>query len=89
MNPRYIEYARAHGLSPFRMMLLDRRRFPGGRMVGFMLWMSARWEEWFKAKGYKRSGPTEHLLSDEDYKDFDAGLARRPVTPCTAKCCCE
>lgn len=39
-NPRYIAYAKAHGETPEGRMETDKRRWPGGCMVGFMLWMS-------------------------------------------------
>lgn len=53
-NPRYVLYARSNGKTPSRMLAADKKRWPGGRMAGFLLWSStmilrARVEhpEWF------------------------------------------
>jgi hypothetical protein len=41
-NPRWIEYADAHGKSPQQMLEHDRERYPGGFGAGFLIWMSNR-----------------------------------------------
>lgn len=41
-NPRYVAYARAHGLSPEGMKARDQIEWPGGVMCGFILWNSAQ-----------------------------------------------
>lgn len=39
-NPRYIAYGKANGVdTPEEMLKVDRERWPGGAMVGFMLWL--------------------------------------------------
>ncbi len=38
-NPRYTAYARAHDKSPDEMLSHDKNEWPGGCMVGFMLWI--------------------------------------------------
>lgn len=38
MNPRYVEYCRAHGKTPDEMLAFDTKRWPGGKMCGFILW---------------------------------------------------
>lgn len=76
MNPRYLAYARAHGLTPDAMALLDEARYPGGRMAGFQVWMSERWADWRLARG--RGHDT--ILSDADHADFDAWLADRSAS---------
>ena len=40
-NPRYVEYARAHGATPEEMEVRDR-----GRNTEFIIWIMARWREW-------------------------------------------
>jgi hypothetical protein len=44
-NPRYVVYARAHGLTPEAMRDHDREAWPGGRAAGFILWFSRMREE--------------------------------------------
>jgi len=68
-NPRYVEYARAHDVTPVQMRALDQAHWPGGRNAGFILWMNERWNEFCKKHGLKRhaSGPGE----TNDYLDQD------------------
>lgn len=76
MNPRYLAYCAAHGLSPDGMMEHDRAKWPGGVMCGFILWMNEQWPAWKKAAGWRGS-----LLSEKDHASFDAWLdAGRPST---------
>lgn len=42
VNPRYVNYARAHGRTPDEQLAQDRKDYPGGCMVGFVLWNRAR-----------------------------------------------
>jgi len=42
-NPRYRLYAKDHGREPDTMLARDDSMWPGGRMVGFMLWISTAW----------------------------------------------
>lgn len=39
-NPRYLSYCKAHDKSVEEMKAEDEALYPGGRMVGFMLWIS-------------------------------------------------
>lgn len=48
MNPRYLAYCKAHGMTPGQMMEHDRARFTGGTMCGFILWNSAKVREFSK-----------------------------------------
>ena len=50
MNPRYVNYARAHGKSPAAMLAADKITWPGGCMCGFLLWNSARLAEFRKLR---------------------------------------
>lgn len=45
MNPRYANYARAHGRDPNAQLEQDRLDWPGGSMVGFVLWNNERLRE--------------------------------------------
>jgi hypothetical protein len=72
-NPRYLLYARAHGKTPEEMLKHDAERFRGGRMLGFMEWMSAQWGVWGDERGLDRNYPK----SQREHADFDAWLAAR------------
>jgi len=69
LNPRYVEYCRAHGLTPDAMLARDEEAYPGGCMTGFILWIGARWREW---EALTKRG-TVHSI--EDHAAFDAWLA--------------
>jgi len=43
-NSRFQRYAAIHGRSPIKQLAYDEQRWPGGRMVGYILWMSAAWQ---------------------------------------------
>jgi hypothetical protein len=43
MNPRYLAYCRAHSKTPDAMLAHDDAAWPGGKMTGFILWMSEQW----------------------------------------------
>lgn len=46
MNPRFVAYCVAHGRSPEEMLAHDAERFPGGKMTGFIVWISQQVREW-------------------------------------------
>lgn len=70
MNPRYIAYATAHGRDVWSMDTWDRGRFPGGYMAGFVIWLTARWEDYRALRRIRRSDP----IGDEMQVDFDRWL---------------
>lgn len=68
-NPRYLAYCAAQGVAtPEAMLAQDDERWPGGRMAGFLLWISDRWAAWCAARG--RSARDMEFLSDDDHRDF-------------------
>lgn len=67
-NPRFVRYAEAHGRTPEQMLEHDREAWPGGKMVGFMLWIQGRWSEWRAANRLRANdvlGPADHAAFDE------------------------
>lgn len=68
-NQRYVAYAQAHGRSPEAMLEHDGEQWPGGKMCGFMIWVSQRKQEWMQLHG--RKGDLG-LVSDEDHESFTA-----------------
>lgn len=73
INPRYYFYSKAHGRTHEEMLEYDRKRYPGGCMCGFILWITAKWREWESL-----TGNTPPRLTS-DYRDFDEWL--KGVTP--------
>lgn len=69
-NPRYLAYCRAQGTpDPDRMLERDRERWPGGVMCGFTLWLSDRWQAWFRAIGGE-----PRIVFEEHHRAFDRWL---------------
>lgn len=66
MNPRYLNYCRAHGKTPDEMLEHDRKEWPGGVMAGFILWHKARLGESMKALpgAWAPYGLTDHAAYD-------------------------
>jgi hypothetical protein len=77
-NHRYVQYARARGKSPEAMLEADDSTWSGGRMTGYILWNSARLEEFFKEQ------PDAFMIEGRgrrgalvDQVAYDAWLVRR------------
>lgn len=78
-NPRYVAYAAAHGREPKDMLERDREAWPGGQMVGFMVWMSRAWTTWARATGHPRERDACAYVSDGEHTAFDAWLSAAVV----------
>lgn len=69
---RYAAYCRAHGYpSPGKMLERDAEEYPGGKMCGYILWISERRRAWRGETGY--SG---ECLTQEHQDSFDTWLQR-------------
>lgn len=73
-NPRYVLYAKEHGKEPAEMVAYDAERYPGGKMAGFMVWISERWTEFDAFFGCKPG--CEDSRTDQRMKEFDDWLAQ-------------
>lgn len=71
-QPRYVAYARDHGMGPAEMLEHDKRVLPGGCMVAYMHWIGAKWREWYGVIGCEPKAKTEAV-----HAEFDAWLQRR------------
>lgn len=79
VNSRFLAYCRSQGTpDPEAMLVIDRTRYPGGVMCGFILWTRARWADWRTARGMPqdRASCPAPITTNEDHVDFDAWLAR-------------
>lgn len=72
-QPRYVAYAKAHGKTPDGMMAHDDKRWPGGCMTGFILWMAEKTGQYARATG-RRRGNIE-LEAEIRTTKFDQWLA--------------
>jgi len=72
-NPRYVEYARVLGRPPEDQIEQDRKDWPGGCMVGFILWLGQKWKEWYQSIGVGHL-PLDQRRYYQDHKAFDLWL---------------
>lgn len=56
MNPYYLAYCTAQGRTPDAQRAHDVTAWPGGRMCGFILWMSAAYRAWAEELGIRAQG---------------------------------
>lgn len=71
-NTRFLAYARSQGTpDPEAMLALDRIRYPGGVMAGYILWNSARWDEFCAERGIDSHYRSLHGA------EYDAWLAKK------------
>lgn len=75
-QPRYLAYCKSRGLSPQRVLDLDRMRWPGGCMAGYLLWIAERWAAWERERGGPVWGrkSSEERKDDLQHSDFDRWL---------------
>lgn len=76
INPRYLAYCKFHKLSIKEMREYDDKKYPGGHMLGFMLWIQEKWKEWEKTKNLPFK--IEHY-STNMHKEFDEWLEGKKV----------
>ena len=72
MNPRYLAYCRANRNSPEQQKAIDTEAYPGGKMCGFMLWISQQ------VRAFTAECP-QHLLNGEiaNHAAFTAWIEAR------------
>lgn len=65
-NPRFANFARAHGRTPAEQLAADRAEWPGGVMAGFTLWNTERLREFAKVQplAFTCGGLTDHAAYD-------------------------
>lgn len=78
-NPRFVAYALAHGRGPQEQLDHDKRRYPGGRMAGYIVWHGKMLMEWVKQAG---ADPDHPLGGDGVNESFDRFLDEQSETAC-------
>jgi len=71
-NPRFTAYSAASNRSELAQIEFDSVRWPGGKMAGFMLWVSSMWHKWSRETGEKPEWGSS--WSDRQHKLFDRWL---------------
>ena len=69
-NPRYSAYATSHGRKCEDMITYDTKKWPGGKMCGFILWIREQWNIWAEESGEQRDSgghfwPEQHEKFDK------------------------
>lgn len=85
VNPMLTAYAKAHGQTVEKMLETDTVKWPGGKMAGFILWVSAVRHQWMTTQGRADL----ELMSAEEERSvlkYAEGVARRG--PACAELCC-
>lgn len=67
---RYVAYARHNGREPDEQLVHDEAAWPGGRMAGFILWISKRWRQW----DTKHRQGVNHVRSPVEHAAFSQWL---------------
>ena len=67
MNPRYLAYVRSQGMTTEESRAADETMYPGGRMTGFVLWLSLKWQAWDAMHKH----PTHHVRDAKEHAEFD------------------
>lgn len=69
-QPRYVAYAQAHGKSPAEMLAHDAAQYIGGKMTGYICWISEQWAAWDKSRGHGSGW----IRTIEDHEEFTKWL---------------
>lgn len=74
-NPRYVLWAKKHGLTPEQMTEKDQQDWPGGCMVGYSLWIQEQRDALLRSHNLP-IGDLRHLASRglDLHKTFDNWL---------------
>lgn len=71
---RYVQYARAHGHTPPKMLAQDKVKFPGGCMGGYILWITSRWRDFGRSLGFEDREFQRLSISGQMHDQFDLWL---------------
>ena len=75
LNPRYVAYAIAHGVTTDERKAADRVEYPGGRGAGFIIWNGQQRRAW------RAETKVSRALTAEQHDAYDAWLAAKFPLP--------
>ena len=76
-NPRYVIWAKKHGLTPEQMVAKDDKDWPGGCMVGYSLWIQEQVKmicQFYGVTPYDLRSIIGHCGDQDYHKVFDQWL---------------
>jgi hypothetical protein len=77
-NERFVSYAMAHGNSAEQQIEIDRKKYPGGSMCGYICWMSEQKTKFKKA--FPECFIGFNIRDQEKWSEFLKGKAKKHLT---------
>ena len=62
-QPRYIYYSKSQGNTPENQLIIDEKKYPGGKMCGFILYINEKLHSFYKE--HKEYFIDRHTLVDQ------------------------
>jgi hypothetical protein len=72
-NLRYLAYCRANHNVPEAQWLIDKEKYPGGKMTGYILWNRLHWALFFQSLGLEKQ---PQVISQDMHKQYDEWLLK-------------
>lgn len=72
---RYVAYASAHGNIPPEQLKHDSVNWPGGKMAGYLIWITQMWRTWADEAG--EVAQYGDAWSPSQHTAFDAWLTQK------------
>lgn len=72
-NPRYLAYADANHNLPQEQILIDRQKYPGGYMAGFIIWNRLHWSLFFQSLGLNKNPA---VITEDVHKQYNEWLLK-------------
>jgi len=72
-NPRYLAYCNANHNHPEAQILIDEKKYPGGKMTGFIIWNRLHWALFFKEQGLIKQ---PDVITHDIHKQYNEWLLK-------------